>query len=115
MTYIPVMTHKRACGIVNDLRVGRSVEDLAVQHGLSEAYICKIAHKHGISARPTPNTPPPSNKSVWVILADLIQTRLLLTEIGNKHGVSKQRVHQVFMEARIAGVMFPNRKYGGVS
>lgn len=83
--------------VVELLSQGKSIYDVMVATGLGHAFISAVATRHGY------NAVEPSN-AAWTILADLLNTSDTLERIGQRRGVSKQRVSQILQKAREHGI-----------
>lgn len=46
----------------------------------------------------------------WEVIELLSNTTLTMEQIGQKMGVTRQRVHQIYQRAMLEGTKFPNRK-----
>jgi hypothetical protein len=81
------------------LKAGRDIASVSSEHELCVGYVANLARRHGIETR----RPRSIATRTIAILAELIRGERQV-DIARRHGVTRQRVHELAKKCRSAGI-----------
>lgn len=103
---------QRRKDVSNDILAGLSIKEVTEKYDIGYDTVLKACKEHGVIVKYPNKT---RNNKVYKILADLINTQDTLTQIAERHNVTKQYVSIVYTLSREAGIQIQERKHGNIN
>lgn len=92
------------------VRAGSTIEAEASKHGVSLGTARAACRERGV---PVPDLRKIKMFRAYAVIADLCNTDLTTRQIAKARGISHQRVSQIFIESKKAGIPVRPRSVGG--
>jgi DNA-binding IscR family transcriptional regulator len=99
--------HQRRQAIIAELgesTTRHEIRLIAATYGVSELYVRKLAHNAGVRVARQDKQP-----STYTIVAALLRGESQ-SEIAERHGVSRQRIHQIHTAMQVHGVYLAGKE-----
>lgn len=107
MTITHAQRRARRTEIAHAVNNGLPLHEAATQFGVTDATVRASCREHGFS---TAAKGAAFSATTWSVLSSLLNTRDTMVDIAKRHGVSRQRVHQLMQKAIGAGIRMPGRR-----
>jgi transposase len=111
------MTHAerrdRRKAIAEDARAGMGVAELVEKYGVCYGVVHRACADEGV--RILKSRAHPLSATTYHVLAELFRPGVSLRTVSEKFHVSRERVHQIYRNARDAGIPVPARPRTGAS